>query len=197
MRKPVGRRPTGDAARPSAEDPALQEMVPAVYRELRMLAARYLARERKGQSIQATALVHEAYLRLFKDKGLRWQNRPHFMAIAARSMRQILVERARARDAAKRGGARVRVTLNDEVAPLSETPIDVLALNEALDRLAMLDEQQARIVELRFFGGLTVEEAADVLGVSSATVKRAWTAARAWLYREITSQPGQPSSPTF
>jgi RNA polymerase sigma factor (TIGR02999 family) len=167
---------------------ALDALMPVVYRELRRLAARYLARERKGHSIQATGLVHEAYLRLFKNKGLRWQNRPHFMAIAAHSMREILVERARARDALKRGGARERVTLDDAIAPLSETPIDVLALNEALDRLAALDEQQARIVELRFFGGLTVEEAADVLGVSPATVKRGWTAARAWLYREITGQ---------
>ena len=168
---------------------ALNTLMPVVYRELRLLAGRYLARERKGQSLQATGLVHEAYLRLFKDKDLKWQNRPHFMAIAARSMREILVERARARDASKRGGNRVRVTLDDALAPLSQTPIEVLALNEALDRLAMLDEQQARIVELRFFGGLTVEEAADVLGVSPATVKRGWTAARAWLYREITRQP--------
>lgn len=172
----------------SGDRVALDALVPVVYRELRLLAARYLARERKGQSIQPTGLVHEAYLRLFKDKGLRWENRPHFMAIAAHSMRQILVERARARDAAKRGGDRVRVTLDDVHAPLSETPIDVLALNEALDRLGALDAQQARIVELRFFGGLTVEEVADVLDISPATVKRGWTAARAWLYGEITRQ---------
>lgn len=167
---------------------ALDALMPAVYRELRRLAARYLARERKGQSIQATMLVHEAYLRLFKAKGLQWQNRPHFMAIAAHSMREILVERARARDASKRGGGRARVTMDDALAQVPETPIDVLALNEALDRLAAIDRQQARIVELRYFGGLTVEEVADAIGVSPATVKRDWTAARAWLYREISRQ---------
>jgi RNA polymerase sigma factor (TIGR02999 family) len=167
---------------------ALDTLMPVVYRELRRLAARYLARERKGQSLQPTTLVHEAYLRLFKARGLQWQNRPHFMAIAAHSMREILVERARARDAGKRGGGRARVTLDDALAGVPETPIDVLALNEALDRLAALDPQQARIVELRYFGGLTVEEVAGVLGVSAATIKRHWTVARAWLYNELTRQ---------
>jgi RNA polymerase sigma factor (TIGR02999 family) len=167
---------------------ALDELMPVVYRELRVLAGRYLARERKGQSVQATMLVHEAYLRLFKAKGLQWQNRPHFMAIAAHSMREILVERARARDASKRGGGRARVTLDEGVAQAPETPLDVLALNDALERLGAIDSQQARIVELRYFGGLTIEEAANAIGVSPATVKRDWTVARAWLYREISGQ---------
>jgi RNA polymerase sigma factor (TIGR02999 family) len=164
---------------------ALDELFPIVYRELRALAGRHMARERKGQSLQATALVHEAYLRLFKDPHLRWQNRPHFMAIAAHVMREILVERARARGAAKRGGGRNRVTLDDGLAVAPGAQVDVIALHAALERLAAMDPQQARIVELRFFGGLSVEEAADVLGVSPATVKRHWAAARAWLYNEL------------
>ena len=167
---------------------ALDALMPVVYDELRALAARYLRRERKGQTIQATALVHEAYLRLFKDKGLHWENRAHFLGIAARSMRQILVERARARQAAKRGGARERVTLDDALIGVTKNPIDVIALDWALERLAAIDDQQARIVELRFFGGLTVEETAEALDVSPATVKRGWTAARSWLYREINRQ---------
>jgi RNA polymerase sigma factor (TIGR02999 family) len=167
---------------------ALDTLLPVVYRELRQLAARYVARERKGQSIQATALVHEAYLRLFKDKSLRWQNRPHFMAIAAHSMREILVERARARNASKRGGARERITLDDRMASVQATEIDVLALHEALERLTALDPRQAQIVELRFFGGLTNEEVARLLRISVATVKRDWTAAQAFLRRELDGQ---------
>jgi RNA polymerase sigma factor (TIGR02999 family) len=167
---------------------ALDDLLPVVYRELRGLARRYLGRERRGQSLQATALVHEAYLRLFKDTHLRWQNRPHFMAIAAHVMREILVERARARGAAKRGGGRHRVTLDDALAAVPGAQVDVLALHTALERLAALDAQQARIVELRFFGGLTVEETADVVGLSPATIKRHWAAARAWLYGELAPQ---------
>jgi RNA polymerase sigma factor (TIGR02999 family) len=170
---------------------ALETLLPVVYRELRLLAARYVRRERKGQSIQATALVHEAYLRLFKDKGLRWQNRPHFMAIAAHSMREILVERARARNASKRGGARERITLDEGMASVPAAEINVLALHEALGRLGALDPRQVQIVELRFFGGLTNEEVAKVLKVSVATVKRDWTAAQAWLRRELDGQGGQ------
>lgn len=165
---------------------ALDALIPVVYRELRALAGRYMGRERRGQSLQATMLVHEAYLRLFKDQNLQWQNRPHFMAIAANLMREILVERARARGASKRGGGRLRVTLVDGVAAAPEAGVDVLALHVALERLAALDPAQARIVELRFFGGLTVEETAEELGSSPATVKRRWTAARAWLHREMT-----------
>jgi len=175
----VERASAGDRA-------ALDALIPIVYRELRTLAARYLGRERRGQSLQATMLVHEAYLRLFRDQRLQWQNRPHFMAIAANVMREILVERARARGASKRGGDRLRVTLDDAVAAAPETAVDVLALHAALERLAALDPAQARLVELRFFGGLTVEEIALQSGSSPATVKRRWTAARAWLHREMT-----------
>jgi RNA polymerase sigma factor (TIGR02999 family) len=165
---------------------AVEQLVPLVYGELRRLAARYIRRERPGQSLQATALVHEAYIRLLKDDDLSFQNRAHFLGIAARSMRQILVEHARARDAAKRGGGERRITLDDAIAAGQPLDVDLLALDEALERLAGRDAQQARIVELRFFGGLTNEETAGALGVSEATVKRAWTVARAWLFRELT-----------
>ena len=161
-----------------------------VYAELRRLADAYVRRE-QAKSVQATELVHEAYLRLLKDKAGAWQNRTHFFAIAAISMRRLLVERARARGAAKRGGGQVRVTL-DEALAVSDTPgdaeVDVLALDRALHALATLDPQQARIVELRFFGGLSVEETAETLGISPATVKRHWTIAKAWLLREIAGE---------
>ncbi len=163
--------------------------MPVVYNELRRIAASYLRRERPGQTIQATALVHEAYVRLAAEKAHRWQNRTHFLAIAALSMRQILVQRARARHAAKRGGDPERITLDEQLIPASpqQEPgnIDVLALDAALHRLAALDAQQARIVELRYFGGLTVEETAEALDISPATVKRHWRVARAWLKREL------------
>jgi RNA polymerase sigma factor (TIGR02999 family) len=165
---------------------ALEQLVPLVYGELRRLAARYVRHERPGHSLQATALVHEAYLRLLKDDDLSFENRAHFLGIAARSMRQILVEHARARDAAKRGGERRRITLDEAVAAGQPLDVDLLAVDEALERLARRDAQHARIVELRFFGGLTNEETAEALGVSPATVKRAWAVARAWLFRELT-----------
>lgn len=165
---------------------ALDELVPAVYAELRRIAGRYMRRERPGQSLQATALVHEAYLRLLKDEDLSFENRAHFLGIAARAMRQILVEHARARGADKRGGERRRITLNEAVASDQPADVDLLALDQALERLAARSADQARIVELRFFGGLTNEEAASALGVSPATVKRAWAVARAWLFRELT-----------
>jgi RNA polymerase sigma factor (TIGR02999 family) len=164
---------------------SLDSLLPLVYQELRRLAASYLRRERPGQTLQPTALVHEAYLRLMKDKPDRWQNRAHFCAIAAHSMRQILIERARARGALKRGGARPRVTLDEALVAGGERSIDLVALDEALERLAALDPEQGRLVELRFFGGLTVEETADAMGISPATVKRHWTVARAWLAREL------------
>lgn len=168
---------------------SLDSLLPVVYQELRRLAASYLRRERAGQTIQPTALVHEAYLRLMKDKPGRWQNRAHFCAIAAHSMRQILIERARARNAAKRGGGGPRVTLDEGLVPGQQPEVDLLALNEALERLAALDPVHARIVELRYFGGLTVEEAADALDLSPATVKRHWSAARAFLARELGPSP--------
>ena len=172
----------------AGDQKAVSKVMPVVYDELRRLAGRYLRRERPGQTLQPTALVHEAYLRLSKDKKQSWQNRTHFLAIAALSMRQILVERARARGASKRGGAQVRVTLYETLAVERETSIDLVALDEALTRLALIDPLQARIVELRFFGGLTVQEAAEALGISPATVKRGWSVARAWLKRELSKR---------
>ena len=166
-------------------DRPVDALLPVVYEELRRLAASYLRRERPGQTLQPTALVHEAYLRLMKDRPERWQNRAHFCAIAAHSMRQILIERARARGAQKRGGAQPRVTL-DEGLVAGETPsFDLVALDEALGRLEQIDAEQARLVELRFFGGLTIEETAEAIGVSPATLKRRWSLARAWLFREL------------
>jgi RNA polymerase sigma factor (TIGR02999 family) len=174
-------------ARASQGDrPSLGTLMPLVYDELRRLAAHYLRGERPGQTLQPTALVHEAYLRLLKDRPDRWQNRAHFCAIAAHSMRQILIERARARDALKRGGGEPRVTF-DESLPAADGggSIDLLVLDGALERLAALDADQAKIVELRFFGGLTIEETAKAMGSSPATVKRHWALARAWLAREL------------
>ena len=164
---------------------SLSRVLPAVYDELRKLARRYMARERAVQTLQATALVNEAYLKLMKEKEHVWQNRAHFCAIAAHAMREILVERARARAASKRGGSRVRVSFENAVAAREESSIDILALHESLDRLFRLDPQLARVVELRFFGGLTVEEAAEILGTSSATIKRSWSMAKAWLRQEM------------
>jgi RNA polymerase sigma factor (TIGR02999 family) len=167
-------------------------LMPQVYDELRRLAANYLRQERPGQTLQATALVHEAFLRLSREKNQPWKNRTHFLAIAALSMRQILVQRARARHADKRGGENAqRITLDDSVMAEREGGghgVDVLALDAALEKLAALDPQQARIVELRYFGGLTVEEAADALEISPATVKRHWTLARAFLKKELRAE---------
>jgi RNA polymerase sigma factor (TIGR02999 family) len=165
----------------------ISDFMPLVYDELRRIAAGYVRRERRGQTLQATALVNEAFVRLAAEKKRPFANRTHFLAIAALSMRQILVQRARARHAAKRGGARQQVTLVEGLV-LGEGPaVDVLALDEALTRLAAFDPEQAKIVELRYFGGLTVEETAEAVGVSPATVKRQWTMARAWLKRAIDS----------
>jgi RNA polymerase sigma-70 factor (ECF subfamily) len=176
-----------DAERPEAA------LMPLVYDELRRIAARYVSGERRGQTLQATALVNEAFVRLAAERTRPFQNRTHFLAIAALSMRQILIQRARARNAAKRGGSPRRVTLDDANLAGAEAPaafsppgdVDVLALDAALTRLADLDPEQARIVELRYFGGLTVEETAEVVGVSPATVKRQWAMARAWLKRAL------------
>jgi len=167
------------------------DLMPLVYDELRRIAARYISRERPGQTLQATALVNEAYVRLAAERPREFANKTHFLAIAALSMRQILVQRARARKAAKRGGAPHRITLDDRNIDQAHLPadIDVLALDEALTKLAALDREQAQIVELRYFGGLTVEETADVLGLSPATVKRHWAMARAWLKQALESTP--------
>lgn len=166
----------------------IDALMPEVYAELRRVAAAYLRRERPGQTLQPTALVNEAYVRL-AGQHPKFQNRAHFCAIAANAMRQILVERARARHALKRGGGAARITLNEGLAASPEPVVDVAALDEALTRLAALDPEQARIVELRFFGGLTVEETAEAIGVSPATVKRHWAVARAWLARELAPPP--------
>ncbi len=163
--------------------------MPLVYDELRRLAASYLRRERPGQTLQATALVHEAYVRLIGEKARNWANRTHFLAIAALSMRQILVQRARARHAAKRGGEPQRITLEEQLLAAAEAgttdEIDLVALDAALERLAALNQRQAKVVELRYFGGMSVEETAEALRISPATVKRDWTLARAWLKREL------------
>jgi RNA polymerase sigma factor (TIGR02999 family) len=171
---------------------ALDRLLPLVYDELRRLAASYMRRERPGQTVQATALVHEAYLRLLREKHTRWENRAHFCAIAAGSMRQILVERARARGRLKRAGDRQRISLSDDAIPAAapDRSLDIEALDQALTRLADMDADLARLVEVRFFGGLSIEEAAETMGISEATVKRRWAAARAWLRRELSAGGG-------
>jgi RNA polymerase sigma factor (TIGR02999 family) len=171
--------------------PGADELTPLVYNELRRLAGAYLRRERPGQTLQATALVHEAYVRL-AGAGTPWQDKRHFVGIAARSMRQILVERARARGAQKRWAGLDRVSLTDALAVAAAQDAMMPALDEALDRLEQFDAEQARIVELRFFAGLSIEEAADALGMSPATLKRRWSLARAWLHRELTAGETQP-----
>jgi RNA polymerase sigma factor (TIGR02999 family) len=191
--EPGGPSPSQDLAElvdrvTKGDKPALESLMPLVYAELRRLAAHYLRGERPGQTLQPTALVHEAYFKLLKDRPERWQNRAHFCAIAAHAMRQILIERARARDALKRGGGQPRVTFDEGLnAAAPENAIDMVALDAALDRLAALDAGQARIVELRFFGGLSIEETAEAMGISPATVKRHWAVARAWLAKELDS----------
>lgn len=170
------------------DERALDRLTPLVYEELRQQAARYLRRERPGHTMQTTALINEAYLRLIDAREVRWQGRAHFFAIAANLMRRILVDHARQRNAAKRGGSPVHVTLDRIVATAKQSNIDVLAIDEALTKLAAIDRQQAQIVELRFFSGLSVEETAAALGISPRTVKRDWSVARAWLRREIGEQ---------
>ena len=160
---------------------ALENLIPLVYEDLRRLAAGYM-QEAAGHALQPTALVHEAYVRLIDQKQVKWRNRAHFFGVAASMMRRILVDHARRRRAEKRDGNRERVTLTDnEVAAEGPREIDVLALHESLEQLATFDPQQERIVELRYFGGLTIEETAEVVGVSPATVVREWTIAKAWL----------------
>jgi RNA polymerase sigma factor (TIGR02999 family) len=163
---------------------ALEELLPLVYRELRRQAARYLRRERRNHTLQPTALVNEAFLKLV-DQNVPWQNRAHFFGVAAQAMRRILVDHARTQQRVKRGGVSPKVTLDEAMIAAQERSIDVLALDEALGRLSALDERQARVVELRFFAGLSVEETADVMRISPATVKREWSMAKAWLHGEL------------
>ena len=164
---------------------ALEELIPLVYVELRRLAEQYLSREDPGHTLQPTAVVHEAYLRLVDQKRVTWKNRGHFFAVAAQTMRRLLVDHARRRDAEKRGGAATRVPLEDAVASTQPREAKVIALDQALGKLATLDATQAKIVELRYFGGLTLDETADLLGTSPSSVGRAFRLARAWLYREL------------
>jgi len=184
----------------------ISELMPLVYDELRRIAASYVRGERPGQTLQATALVNEAFVRMAGERVRQFNGRTHFLAIAALSMRQILIQRARARNAIKRGGGPQRVTLDDANAANVEAgfnvgrpdpnDIDVLALDEALTRLGAMDAELARVVELRYFGGLTVEEVAEVMGSSPATVKRQWALARAWLKRALDGrvEPGAEAS---
>ena len=164
---------------------ALDRLMPLVHTELRRLARHYMSRERSGHTLQTSALVNEAYLRLVDQEGMRWENRAHFFGIAARLMRQILVEHARGRQAAKRGGGQYRLSLSKVDRIASAPDVNLLALDEALGRLETLDPQKSRVVELRYFGGLGIEETAEVIGISPATVKRDWGMARAWLRREL------------
>lgn len=164
---------------------ALQELLPLIYDELRRLAHNFLYRERPDHTLQTTALVHEAYLKLIDQRDARWQNRAHFFAIAAQAMRRILIDSARKHIAAKRGRGGEKLSL-DEVASISIEPdTDLLALDEALTALARFDSDQSRIVELRYFGGLTIEETAEVMKLSPATIKREWSMARAWLHQAL------------
>jgi RNA polymerase sigma-70 factor (ECF subfamily) len=167
---------------------ALTQLTPLVEAELRRLAKGYLAREQAGHLLQTTALVNEAYLHLIDQRGVPWRNRAHFFGIAANTMRQILVNHARARNSAKRGGGVRPVELNEAVAATEERALDLVALDDALNDLAKLDQRQSRVVELKFFGGLTNEETAEVLKVSVGTVKSDWLDAKAWLYRELSKK---------
>ncbi len=167
---------------------AAEGLLPLVYEQLRALAGSYFRGQPPDHTLQPTALVHEAYLKLIHNPDGEWQNRAHFCAVAATAMRQILHDRARRRRAAKRGGEARRVPLVDQIeAPSAGTPVDLVALDDALERLSTLDSRQARIVELRFFGGLTVEEVAHLLEVSTRTIEKEWRRVRAWLSRELSS----------
>jgi len=165
---------------------ALDQLMPIVYEELRRQAARYLRKERPGHTLQTTALIHEAYVRLVDQRHLQLQNRAQFFGIAAQLMRRILVDHARTKNRVKRGGSNVKVSIDDATFAVKGQDLDVVALDEAFQRLAEIDEQQSTVVELRFFSGLTVEETAEVMGISKATVKRDWSMAKAWLHRELT-----------
>ena len=164
---------------------ALDKLMPLVYEELRRMAKRHMDRQNPGHTLQTTALIHEAYLRLIDQKETRWQNRAHFFAVAATAMRHILVDYARTRQAAKRGGEAVVVSLDEAAAASDERAAELVALDDALEGLAAFDRRKCRVVELRYFGGLSVEETAEVLKVSRETVARDWRLARTWLLREL------------
>lgn len=168
----------------AGDEESLHRLLPLVYDELRRLAHNYLRKERPGHTLQSAALVHEAYLCLMKQQPMEFKNRAHFFAVCAQLMRQILVQYARRRNAAKRDGG-YKLTLDESIAPARIRSVNLIALDDALNGLAKLDQQRSRIVELRFFAGLSIEETSQVLGVSPATVKRDWNAAKLWLYSEI------------
>jgi RNA polymerase sigma-70 factor (ECF subfamily) len=181
----------------NGDQDALAQLIPLIYDELHRLAAFHLQRERAEHTLQTTALVHEAYLRLVDQKEVHWKNRGHFFAVAAQAMRRVLVDYARRHQAVKRGSSLPKVSLDEAIAISNETVNQLLVIDELLNRLTSVDPQESRIVELRFFGGLTVEETAEVMGISPATVKREWSVARAWLLREISKcsaevSPGIP-----
>jgi RNA polymerase sigma factor (TIGR02999 family) len=174
------------------DEEALKKLFPVVYRELRRQAARYLRRERTGHTLQTTALIHETYIRLVDQRRVRWQNRTHFFAVAAQLMRRILVDHARGRARAKRGGSAAQVPLEEALlVAAGQLNIDVLALDEALTKLTALEPRQSQVVELRFFSGLSIAETAAVLGTSPATVKNDWNIAKAWLRREMSTSIAQ------
>ena len=177
------------------EKAALDSLTPVVYDELRRLAANYLHRERPDHTLQPTAVVHEAYMRLVDQQSVRWQNRAHFFGIAAQMIRRILVDHARGVRAAKRGGGVAALSLDEALGVSEKRDLEVEALDDALRTLSQIDPQQGRIVELRFFTGLSIEETAEVLGVSESTVKRDWVSAKAWLFRELSRVQPKPAIP--
>jgi RNA polymerase sigma factor (TIGR02999 family) len=172
---------------------ALDRLMPLVYEELRRIARRHLSLEGSGHTLQSTALVHEAYLRLIDQDRVQWRNRAHFFAVAAQMIRRILVDSARERHAAKRGGAAPTLVLDESIHLPAEQEIDLVSLDEALDALAELDARQAKVIELRFFTGLSIAEASEALGISTATVQRDWVTAKAWLFDRL-NRNGQPES---
>jgi RNA polymerase sigma factor (TIGR02999 family) len=173
----------------NGDEKALDELTPLVYGELRRLAQRFLRRERPDHTLQSTALVHEAFLRLIDQRSVHWQNRAHFYGVSAQLIRRILVDYARARRTEKRGADVIKLSLDEALGVSDKRDLDLVALDDALDNLARLDPQQSRIVELRFFTGLSIEETAEVIGVSPATIKREWVTAKALLYRELAGKP--------
>lgn len=171
---------------------ALEKLAPLVYSELHRLASLYLRRERRDHTLQSTALVHEAWIRLIDQQHINWQSRAQFFGIAAQMIRRILIDHARNRQAAKRGDGALKLSLDEALAAPDRRDLDLVALDDALTDLARLDPAQARLVELRFFAGLSIEESAQVLGISPATVKREWAAAKAWLFRELSARAHRP-----
>jgi RNA polymerase sigma factor (TIGR02999 family) len=190
MKEPTHREVTQMLARARAgDDSAVRALLPLVYEEMRALAGSLFREQRAMHTLQPTALVHEAFIKLAGPAETAWESRAHFFAVAAKAMRQVLTDHARRKRAEKRGGAAHRITLSGLATPVAEQAIDLIAFNDALARLGELDERQARVVELRFLGGLTVAEVAEVTGLSVSTVEREWRMARAWLRRELSGEP--------